>query len=162
MSGLGRNIMAIAGQALASLLLLISAIWLPWATYRSAALAVTFNGGRFRLVLVACGVGSLGLVAVSLLWNRTGDQYWRVHWFQLFLGCAGLIFSLGIALSRIADANQTANTHRGYSVTSYGIGAGLAIAASVAMVVSIVVQLKSNKASEWPNTGEASEAATIR
>jgi hypothetical protein len=157
MSELGRNIRAIAGEVLASLLLLISVIWLPWATYRSTSLAVTFNGGRFGLVLVACGAGSLGLVAVSQFWNRV-----CVHWLQLFLGCAALICSLVIALSKIADANQTANTHPGYSATSYGIGAGLAIAASVVIVVSSVAQLKSKKVSEWPSTGQTSEAATIR
>jgi hypothetical protein len=157
MSGFGRNIRAIAGEVLASLLLLISAIWLPWATYRSTALAVTFNGGRFGLVLVACGAGSLGSVAVSLIWNRAS-----VHWLQLFLGCAALSCSLIIALSKIADANQTANIHAGYSATSYGIGAGLAIAASVVMVVSSVAQLKSNKVSDWLGAGQTSEAATIR
>jgi hypothetical protein len=153
----GRNILAVGGDVLASLLLLISAIWLPWATYHSTALAVTFRGGRFGPVLVVCGAGSLGLVAVSLLWNRAA-----IHWLQLVLGSAAVLCSLVIALSKIADANQTASFVNGYSDTSYGIGAGLAIAASAVMVASSVAQLKSSKVSEWSRTDRTSEASTIR
>jgi hypothetical protein len=157
MSGFAwRNTLVIAGEGLASLLLLFSSIWLPWATYRTTALVVNFTGGRVGLVLVACGAGSLGLAAVSLLWNRAD-----IHWLQLLLGCTALICSFVIALSRIADANQTAIAHPGYSATSYGIGAGLAIAASVVMVVLSATQLRSNKASEQPSSSRTSEAATI-
>jgi hypothetical protein len=153
----GRKITAMAGEVLASLLLLISTLWLPWATYRSTALAVTFRGGRFGPVLIVCGAGSLGLVAVSLLWNRAA-----IHWLQLLIGCAAVLSSLAIALSKIADANQTGIPANGYSDTSYGIGAGLAIAASVVLVGSSVAQLKSRKVSEWPRTDRTSEASTIR
>jgi hypothetical protein len=156
MSGPKRNFRATEGELLASLLLLMSAIWLPWATYRSTSLVMTLRGGRFGWVLVACSAGSLGLVAVSLLWDKVG-----VYWLQLLLGCAALICSLAIALSKIADANQTASVHSGYSTTSYGIGAGLAIAASGAMVATSLAQLKSRKASERPRTGPTSEAATV-
>lgn len=156
MSGRGRNIWAVAGEVLASLLLLISAIWLPWATDRSTALAVTFTGDRSGLVLVACGAGALGLVAVSLLWNRAS-----VHWVQLLLGCTALICSLVIALSKIAEANRTAIAHLGYSATSYGIGSGLAIAASVVMVVSSVAQLTPSGRSERPSSGPDGGTATV-
>jgi hypothetical protein len=155
-SGPGRNVVAMVGVVLASLLLLMSAIWLPWATYRSAALAVTFRGGRFGPVLVACGGGSLGVVAVSLIWYRAA-----IHWLQLLLGCAAVLSSLAIALSKIADANHTASFVNGYSDTSYGIGAGLAIAASVVMTVSSVAQLKSIKAREWPRRDRTPEASTF-
>jgi hypothetical protein len=58
-------------EALASLLLPISAVWLPWASdLLFTALVVVFKSDRSGLVHVACSVGSLGFVVVSLLWNR--------------------------------------------------------------------------------------------
>jgi hypothetical protein len=153
MTGLGHNFRAITGAVLASFLL-VSTIWLPWATYRSNTLDMAFKSGRFGLVLLVCGAGSLGLVATSLLWRKVSAP-----WLQVFLGCAALLSSVAIALSKIADANQTANTGKGYSVTSYGIGAGLAIAASVAMVVSSVTLLKSNKVSASHGEGPSSVGA---
>jgi hypothetical protein len=64
-----RDVWVAAYKALASSLLLVSAVWLPWATYRSANVAVTFKGAHLGLVLVACAVGSLGLVTGSVLWG---------------------------------------------------------------------------------------------
>jgi hypothetical protein len=139
--------MALISEGLSSLLLLVSATWLPWATYRTATLTMSFRGGRLGLVLVACVSGSLGLAAVSLAWNRAG-----VYWLELSLGCIALICSLVLALAKIAEANQTANTHPGYSHTSYGIGSGLGIAASVLMVVASMTQLRSFRGSGQPKT----------
>jgi hypothetical protein len=154
MSRVGRNFWAIAGEGLASLLLPIAAIWLPWATYRSTALVVTFKSDRSRLVLVACSVGSLGLVVVLLLWNWASVRgIGQCPWFELFLGRTALIYSLVIAFSRIADANRTVSTDLGYSASSYRIGAGPAIAASVVMVVSSAVHLTSKRMSETASTG---------
>jgi hypothetical protein len=130
MSAWPKRRLALAGDVVGSLLVLISAIWLPWATYRSSAVAVTFRSGRLGPVLVVCGAGSLGLVAVSLVWI--------IHWLQVLLGGAAVVCSLVIALAKIADANRMGTPVNGYSVTSYAIGAGLAIAASVTMVVSSV------------------------
>ena len=140
---------------LASLILVISATWLPWATYRSAALVMTVEAGRLGLVLVVCGAGSLGLVAGPLLWNRA-----HAYWLQLVLGCTALICSLVIALSSIADANRTADVRAGYSTTSYAIGAGLAITASVVLVVTSVTQLRSRTVPKQSN-GRTSEPASI-
>ncbi len=136
------NSRAMAGEVMASLVLLLSAIWLPWATYRSATLDMNFRSGGVGLVLLACGVGTLTLVGVSLVWSGAG-----IHWLQLFLG---------------ATANRTIAVHPGYSTTAYGIGAGLAFAASVVLVVSSVVQLKSNQGPEGSESHRASGAAAIR
>jgi hypothetical protein len=65
-------------------------------------------------------------------------------------------------LSKVADANRTIAVHPGYSTTAYGIGAGLAFAASVVLVVSSVVQLKSNQGPEGSESHRASGAAAIR
>jgi polyferredoxin len=151
------NRRALVGEGLASLLLLISAIWLPRATYRSATLTVTFKGGRLGLVLIACGIASLGLAALSLIWDGAG-----VSWLQLLLGCTALVCSLVLPLTSIAEANLTANAHVGYSDTSYGIGAGLAIAASVVLLVSSIARLRSGRDGDHPDTRQSAQAGSIR
>jgi hypothetical protein len=151
MSGLGRHSWTIAGSVVAPLLLLISTMWLPWATYRSITLDVGFTSGSLGLVLIVCGAGSLGLVAVSLYWSST-----VVYWLRLLLGCGALLVSLAIALAKIADANQTTNARPGYAATtSFGIGAGVAVASSVVMVASSLTLLKSHTVSDSPGRAEA-------
>jgi hypothetical protein len=145
------------GDVVASLLLLLSAMWLPWATYRSTVLALTFRSGRLGPVLVVCGAGSLGLVAVSLVW-----KWAALHWLQMLLGGAAVLCSIVIALSKIADANRTGTPVNGYSMTAYAIGAGLAIAASVIMVVSSVALLKLSKVSEPSRPDWTPEVSTPR
>lgn len=151
------NIRAMASEVLSSLVLLTAAIWLPWATYRSAAFDVDFRSGGWGAVLLACGAGSVALVAVSLLWSGAG-----IHWLQLLLGATALICSVAIALAKIGDANRTVTVHPGYSTTSYGIGAGLALAASVALVVSSLVQLAAHKVPERPDAGRIADPAAMR
>ncbi len=141
---------------LASLLLLISTIWLPWATYRSTTLDVAFKSGRFGLVLLVCGAGSLSLVGVSLFWNRP-----IVYWLRLLLGGGALLCSFAIALAKIADANHTTSVRPGYAATSFGIGAVLAIASSIAMVVSTAAQ-RSNKVSDRTGRSRTSETTSVR
>lgn len=151
-------------KVLASLLLLVSGVWLPWAIYRTANVVVTFNGAHLGLVLVACAVGSLGLVTGSVLWNWVGTR-----WPQLLLGCIAFICSLVMAFSKIGGANQLASIRfglsltrtgvgAGYSTTFYGTGAGLSIAASVAMVLLSAVRSGPNKASEQATAGRTKEA----
>ena len=69
------------GELLGSLVLLVSALWLPWATVRAANHSVTFQNGRLDVLVVACGAISLGLAAVSL--TRGGRS---VFWLQLSFG----------------------------------------------------------------------------
>ncbi len=157
MSGLGRNFRGAIERVLASVLLLISAIWLPWATYRSPTLDVTFKSGHFGWILVFCGLGSLGLVGVSLFRNRPIDLL-----LHLLLGCGALICSVANALAKIADANHTTSGRPGYAATtSFGIGAILAIASSIAIVVSIAAQ-RARKASDRTGKPMNSSATSAR
>jgi hypothetical protein len=133
----GPNVKAIIGGAAASLLLLTTAIWLPWATYKSAPLAVTYRGGRLGLALVFCGSAWLVLAASSLLWDRA-----NVYWLQLAVGVIALVVSIALALRRISEVNGIANPHPGASTTTaYGMGPVLAVAASVAMISCSVTLL---------------------
>lgn len=123
----------VIGGAAASLLLL-TAIWLPWAIYKSAPLAVTYKGGRSGLALVFCGAAWLVLAALSVVWTRPS-----FYWLQLLVGVTALIASITLALKRISEANGISNPHPGVSATTaYGIGPVLAVAASVAMIACSV------------------------
>jgi hypothetical protein len=109
----------------------ITAAWLPWATYKSTTLTMTYRGGRSGLALVFCGAAWLVLAALSVVWNRAS-----VYWLQLMVGVTALIASITLALRRISQANGILNPHPGVSTTTaYGIGPVLAVAASVAMIV---------------------------
>jgi hypothetical protein len=167
----GQNSRVLVGQGLASLVLLISAIWLPWATYRSPGLSVTLTGGRLGLVLLAAAAGSLGLAAAA----RRGDRDRKVvHRLQLVLSGAALICSLVMALSKIAEVNRLGTVTLGHptvahgtgigtgaATTSYGIGAGLALAASVALVVSSGSLLRSDKVPATQKKRRRSEPAEL-
>jgi hypothetical protein len=156
MSRGGRSNSGVAGSVLASLALLTSAIWLPWATYRSSALTVIFKSGRLGPVLVACGAASIVLVVLSQ-WTKSSSPLW----IQLVLGCFALLCSVTIALSRIADANRTVTIHTGSETTSYAIGAGLAIVASIGLAMAGVAQLGQRGAPSSPGSDPAPEIATI-
>lgn len=157
MSGLQANVRAIAGAGLASLLLVVSTIWLPWATYRSPTLDVDFRSGRLGPLLLGCGVGSLVLAAASPMWSKPIG-----YWLCLALGCGASLGSLATALAKIADANRTTAIQPGYAATtSFGIGAGVAIASSVVMVVCSLTMLKSNR-SESSGTERASKEGSVR
>jgi hypothetical protein len=150
-----RNCTASAGTVLAPVLLLISTIWLPWASYRSTNLDVALRSGSFGSVLIICGAGSLGLVAVSLFWNRP-----IVYWLHLILGCSAVLCSGAVALAKIADANHITSSSPGYAATtSFGIGAGVAVVSSVVMSVSSWSRLKANNAPKSSETGLISEGA---
>ena len=125
------------GQALAAMLLLASGLWLPWATYQSQNLSLSFRTGWLDLILVVSGAVALGLVALSLIWNHS-----TVQCFLLATGCVAVITSVALALTKIKEANDTAVAHAaGFSQTSYGIGSVLGIAASVLLIVLSVIQL---------------------
>ncbi len=135
------NVKPVIGGAAASLLLLLTAIWLPWATYKSAPLAVTYKGGRSGLTLVFCGAAWLVLAALSVVSTRAS-----YYWLQLLVGVTALIASITLALKRISEANGISNPHPGASTTTaYGIGPVLAIAASVAMIACSVSLLSRDR-----------------
>jgi hypothetical protein len=152
----GRSNRGVAVSVLASVVLLASAIWLPWATYRTSALTVTFRSGRLGPVLVVCGAASIVLV-VLCRWSTSSS----LLWIQLVLGCLSLLCSVTIALSKIADANRTVTIHTGWETTSFAIGAGLAIAASIGLAMASVVQLRQRGAPSYPGSDTSPEVATI-
>lgn len=124
------------GQALASMLLLASGLWLPWAIYQSQNLSLSFRTGWLDLILVVSGAVALGLVTLSLIWNHS-----TVQCFLLATGCVAVITSVAFALTKIKEANDTAGAHAaGFSQTSYGIGSVLGVAASLLLIVLSVIQ----------------------
>lgn len=138
------------GQALASMLLIASGLWLPWATYRNQSLSLNFRTGWIDLFLVVCGALALGLVALSMAWNHV-----IVHWLLLATGCIAVITSVALALTKIKEANDTAITHvAGISQTSYGSGSVLGVAASVLLIVLSVIQLSSIRRKKTHLTAE--------
>ncbi len=124
------------GQALASVLLLAPGLWLPWATYQTQNLSLSFRTGWLDLILVVSGAVALGLVALSLIWSHS-----TVQCFLLATGCVAVITSVALALTKIEEANDTAVAHTaGFSQTSYGMGSVLGVAASVMLIVLSVIQ----------------------
>lgn len=132
---------AAVGLLLAPILLIISALWLPWATYRNPGLTLSFRTGWLDAVLVACGALALILASLALVWNHA-----TVRRLLLTVGCVAVISSVGLALTKIAEANRTAMTHTAPSQTSYGIGSALGVAASVLLVVLSAIQVSSVRA----------------
>jgi hypothetical protein len=148
---------ATIGEVLASLLLIFSAAWLPWATLRTANLTTHFGGDPFGWVLVSCSAGCIGLVAISAVWRGS----W-VYWLEISLGCIAALGSLLLALAKISDANQAANSISAYSHTAFGIGSGLGIAGSVGMCVFGSIRLHTVQGSRQFESRRASDAAAVR
>ena len=129
------------GLLLTPILLIIAALWLPWATYRNPGLTLSFRTGWIDAVVVACGVLALILACLCLVSNHA-----TVPWLLLTVGCVAVISSLALALSKIAEANDTAMTGHAASQTSWGIGSALGVAASILLVVLSAIQLSSVRA----------------
>jgi len=157
MSRPGRVSRGEVASALASLALIISALWLPWSTYRTPALTISFTSGHLGLVLVLCGVASIASTLLLRWWKRSG-----VHWIQFGLGCVALAFTVALAMSRIADANRIAIPHHGVTATSYAIGAQAAIVASMVMIGTSVARRTMDGTHNLPSTGPSREAAALR
>ena len=131
------------GQLLASILLLTSALWLPWATYRSPGVYVVFRTGLLDQVVVVCGVAGVIGAAIALRWEHTA-----VQWFLCSAGGIGIVTSVALALSKIKAANDfhvsraVAGTLES-SATSYGMGSILGFASSVVLLVLSLIHLRS-------------------
>jgi hypothetical protein len=93
---------AAIGVALSSLLLLASAAWLPWATIQTGNLTTSFGGARFGWMLIACGVGGIGLTAISFVRRRS-----QLVWLQLSLGGIASVCSILLAFARIACESRS-------------------------------------------------------
>ena len=125
-------------QVLAALVLALTALALPWATLKVVSANVTsgLRGGPVSdlLVLIAGLVillAALGTYRASRLLSMT----------QMFLGCAALVASIGLALSKIASANNQALARNTATQTAYAIGGPVAIAASLMIIAASTIGL---------------------
>ena len=126
----------------ASLVVLVAALWMPWATYRSQDITRAFKAGWLDVILVLCGTVALVLGALTLVTSRA-----TIYWGQLATSCVAVVCSIGLALTQIKDANDAAQGRTsGLTQTSFGIGAVLGSVAGVLLLVLCVVQLTSMKA----------------
>jgi hypothetical protein len=131
------------GVIAAALLLLVAAMWVPWATYRSQRITLTFRAGWLDVILVLCGVVAVLLAALTLVVSRRATIYWCL----LATSCVAVVSSLGLALTKIKDANDVAQSlTSGSTQTSFGVGAVLGTAAAALLLVLCVVELTSMKA----------------
>jgi hypothetical protein len=126
------------GVIAAALLLLVAAIWVPWATYRSQGITLTFRAGWLDVILVLCGAVTLFLGALTLVVTRRATIYRCL----LATSCVAVVSSLGLALTKIKDANDVAQSlTSGSTQTSFGVGAVLGTAAAVLLLVLCVAEL---------------------
>jgi uncharacterized membrane protein len=104
---------------------------LPWATVKTTAppLTTNFRGGALSVGLTAVAIL---IVAMSLLQIIRPIRI--VAWISLGGGVVGLILAIGLALSKIASANQFPVS--GFRQTSYSVGALLGIVAGILLVVT--------------------------
>jgi hypothetical protein len=129
------------GVIAGSLVLLVAALWAPWATYRSQGVTLTFRAGWLDVILVLCGALALVLGTLTLVTFRA-----TIYWGLLATSCVAVACSLALALTRIKDANDAAQSlTSGSTQTSFGVGAVLGTAAAVLLLVLCVVQLTSMK-----------------
>lgn len=151
---------AVVGGMIASGVLLVSATWLPWATYRSVALSVPYRGGKVGQVLVVCGAAWLTLAITSAVWNRH-----IIYWLQISISTTALVVSVVLTLMRIAAANGTPDPHLalgGTVSTAHGIGAELAVAASGVMIACSVIQLRLSRVADKCSASISADRTRIR
>lgn len=136
-----RSVRAPAIQLIGGALLIIATLAMPWATHTAVSTDVTtkFRGGPFAVVLVALGVAS---IALSLLtFARPSMTLQRL---QLVFGCAAVVVSVALALSKISAANRFQSLQEGGGQqTSYAIGSGLGILVSAVIALTSAVVLAS-------------------
>lgn len=133
---MARGVRGTAIQLLAAALLIIACILLPWATHKdlSTNVTTTFRGGPLSAVLLVCAAMSMSVSLLLVVRNSISLR--RLH---LVLGCAALIVSIALALSKISSANRVIVTRGGE--TAYAYGAGIAILASAVIAVTSFIAL---------------------
>lgn len=145
----GYDLLMSLGQLLASVLLLVAAIWLPWATYRARTVNLTFGSVWLDELLIGVGAAAVFLASLSMAWRHA-----VVQWSLCIIGGLAVIASIGLALSGISAANHRADTvvfahatvvaEPESSQTAYGTGSVVGVAASVILLVLSVVHVKSS------------------
>jgi hypothetical protein len=144
------------GVLLASMLLTVSAIWMPWATYRTGVLTLSFRSGWLDVLLVTCGV--VALVLAGLSFSRKSPALLGV---LSAIACVAVVTSIALAIASIKDANDIAMIHASSSQTSYGIGSVVGVAASVLLAVLSVMEFKSVR-SQVPRLATTREDLSAR
>ena len=144
------------GVLLASILVTVSAIWMPWATYRTGVLTMSFRSGWLDVLLVTCGV--VALVLGGLSFSRKSPALLGV---LSAIACAAVVASIALALASLKDANDIVMIHASSSQTSYGIGSVVGVAASVLLAVLSVMKFKSVR-SQVPRLATTQEDLSAR
>jgi hypothetical protein len=124
-----------AVQAVAGLILIASAAWLPWATYKGPGSRVTshLNAGRLTEVLIALGALAIAIAAVyGIRPTRLGAAS------NVACGVAALITAVAAGATRIAHANSLTVDTGG--TTRFGIGVGIGCLAAIAIAVSAAIE----------------------
>lgn len=131
-------------DALAALLLVVAAVFVPWATLKDEVTGVktVFRGGPLSLILVTFAVFVVALALLTVVWPSPA-----LYGTQAAVGALAVVVSIAMALSKIALANQTAQGGAITSVTGTGTAVGHATetayalggaAAGLILVVSLV------------------------
>ena len=123
-------------RCVASLALIVAALWLPWATFEERARGMTsFAGGSITGWLVALALSTMTLSAVALRWPSS----W-VRWAILGSSICALGLAVLLALRSISSANSV--LAHSYSQTSYASGSVVGVLSGVAMMATAVLSLK--------------------
>jgi hypothetical protein len=141
---------------LASMLLTVSALWMPWATYRTRIVTLSFRSGWLDVLLITCGV--VALVLGGLSFSGKSPSLLGV---LLAIACVAVVVSIALALASTKNANDIAMIHPSSSQTSYGIGSVLGVAASALLVVLSVIELKSVR-NQMPDLAASQEDLSAR
>lgn len=123
-------------SAVAAAAMVLAATALPWATSRNQATDVTtaFRGGPLSAALIVGAGATITLSVVRLArWAAVIDIM------QMAVAVGSVVVCVGLALSKIAAANDFVSP--GPTQTSYAIGAGLGLLAGWTMVVTSALSL---------------------
>jgi uncharacterized membrane protein len=143
--------LAVLGLIVASLLLLVSALWLPWATYRHVGMTVSYRTSPLNTVLILCALLTLVLGVVSVVKVRRS-----IDRILLLASCVAVVSALALALTTIREANEAAErAAAGATQTSYGIGSALGLGAAVALLVICLSRRSLSRRSPTPLSGVA-------
>ena len=143
-------------ETLAALLLVVAAVFMPWATLKDEVSGVTtvFRGGPLSVMLVAFATAVVALALLPVGWPSP-----VLYGFQAAIGALAVIVSIALALSKIALANQTAQAGAITSVTgtgtvqggthatetAYAVGGAVAVAAAGMIAVASLVGLANSQ-----------------
>jgi hypothetical protein len=100
--------------------------------------------------------GFIVLVVFSR-WSKSSS----ILWIRVVPGSLALLYSVTVALSKIADANRMVTIHTGWETTSYAIGAGLAVAASIGPTIASVVQMRQREVPKYLSSDTSRETVTV-